>query len=426
MPFIDSLDIANRALQHCGAPQLTSVTEDSKANEEVTFAYDKVRRAELRRNNWRFAIRRAALRAIDTTTLFLDPPVYSSAATYLLGDIVKDTNNQFWVSLKPDNVNNTPGGNNDYWDAYFGPRTASLWTSGTSYFAGELVYMAGTYAGSYQVYVSLTTGNTDEPDIATAWDSLTTYYADQVVSYGGSQWRSLLPYNVGTTPADGPASWDATATYSTSQQVTGSDHFIYTSVGNGNIGNDPTTDGGTHWTNTHTANAWSRTPTVATSAKSWNPIGSQSLKALPLLYPIGSGPSSNSATRNVFALPCGYLRTAPNDPKAGATSYLGAPSGLLYNDWLYEGDFIVSACASVIVLRFVADVTVVSEMDDMFCEGLACRIAEAICEPLTNSTGKLKTIIAEYNRFMGEARIVNAIEIGSEEPPIDDFIACRA
>jgi hypothetical protein len=82
--------------------------------------------------------------------------------------------------------------------------------------------------------------------------------------------------------------------------------------------------------------------------------------------------------------------------------------------------------SQVILLRFIADITDVRCMDDMFCEGLAARIALEICEPITQDLGKAQKCAAEYNRIMGEARIVNAIESGSDQPPEDDYISCRA
>ena len=79
----------------------------------------------------------------------------------------------------------------------------------------------------------------------------------------------------------------------------------------------------------------------------------------------------------------------------------------------------------MIIHRFVADVHDVRRMDAMFCEGLACRIAMGVCETLTQSVSKLGAISTLYKQFMTEARIVNGIETGSEEPPEDDYIACR-
>lgn len=424
MPYLDSLDIANRALQHVSQTQIVSVTEDSKNNLETSFAYDKVRQAELRRNAWRFAIRKTVLRAVDTGTMVLEPDLWSSATVYLPGAIVSDANGLTWISLIEENLNNQPGGNNEAWDSYFGPMTVVPWDSGTSYYAGEVVYKAGALPSQYHVYMSLKNGNTDVPDVAAAWDSATLYYGNDVVSYGGSQWRSLVDLNQNITPADGPLSWDSGATYSASQQVTGSDQFIYTSVGNGNIGHDPTTDGGIHWTNTNVPNAWSRTPTITPSSPNWRPIQAD-MSLLRFPYPIGSGPASDSGTRNVFRLPAGYLKVAPQDPKAGSVSLLGAPSGLPYDDWTYEGDYLVSGDTGPIVFRFVADVTRVRSMDPMFCEGLALTLAIAICPTITQSHVQLSDLASEYKMRMTEARTANLIEAGPEEPPLDDFITCR-
>jgi hypothetical protein len=64
-------------------------------------------------------------------------------------------------------------------------------------------------------------------------------------------------------------------------------------------------------------------------------------------------------------------------------------------------------------------------MDPMFCEGLAARIGLEICEEVTQSGEKLKTIASEYKLFMSEAREINGIEVGPVESPEDDYIVCR-
>lgn len=426
MPFLDSLDVGNRALQHCGVNPILAVNEDSPNNLEVSNAYDKVRRAELRRNVWRFAVKKAVIRAVDTTTLLLVPALYDGTKTYLIGEVVRDANGVFWISQVPDNIGSAPGGNNEAWDAYFGPATVSLYVSTVTFAAGEIVYKVdATAPGGYRLYLSLISNNSDEPATSTAWVSATQYKQDDVVSNSGSQWRSLLPVNQGNTPADGPLNWASTTTYASGNTVTGSNQRIYTSAVNGNVGNDPTSDDGTHWTATANFTAWSRVPTIITSSINWRPlIGT--LKNLITVYPIGAGPFSQSGTRNIFRLPCGYLRQAPDDPKAGNNPALGAPSGLAANDWNFDGEYIVSADAGPIILRFVADITQVRAMDDMFCEGLAARVATAVCERLTQSSSKLQTIASAYKLFMFEARQVNSIEEGPVEPPMDLFLAVRA
>ena len=426
MGFLDSMDIANSALQKCGAPQILSPTEDSKVNTEASFSYDKLRRVELRRNTWRFATRKVCLRAVDTNTMLVQPTLYNAATTYQPGAIVADANNQWWLSMTEENLNNAPGGNNEVWEAYFGPKTIEPWdtTGGTTYWTGELVYMSTASPGGYVIYQSLVNANSDVPNTTTPWSALVQYNGDAVVSYLGQQWNSLLELNLNVTPATGPLNWASGTTYSTAQTVTGSDHLIYSSVGNGNIGHDPTTDGGVHWTNTNVANGWILAPIQIASSINWRVILA-TMTNLSFSYPLGSGPSSQSETRNVFRLPAGYLKVAPQDPKAGSSNFLGAPSGIMYEDWLFSGDYIVSRDTGPIIFRFIADMTTVSQFDDMFCEGLACRIAIGICPSVTQSTEKVKEIEAEYKVFMGEARTVNAIEIGPVEPPEDDFITCR-
>ena len=425
--FLDSLDIANRALQHCEAAPITSVNEDSTANQAVTFAYDKVRRAELRRNIWRFATRKAVIRAVGPDTMILQPALWNASTTYYPGSIVSDINSVSWISIIKDNLNNPPGGNNEAWDTYFGPMTIEPYDTTMAYFAGELVYLPGSLPGTFVVYQSLQNANGNAPnDGGTAWDATVTYHSDMVVSYSGSQWVSLIEVNLNITPVAGPAQWSSVVTYSGGQQVTGSDNMQYSSLGGSNIGNDPTTTTG-FWTALSIVTAWGLAPTAMQNSPTdiqWQVINA-AMKNLTFQWPAGTGPTTQAETRNVYRLPAGYLSPAPQDPKAGSTNFLGAPSGEMYRDWLYEGDFIISRQVYPLLFRFVADIQKVRDMDDMFCEGLACRVATAIAPRITQSNAKLQTIASAYQLFMGEARRTNMIETGPVEPPEDDFITCR-
>ena len=424
MAFLDSLDIANRALQHLGATRIASPTEDSVNNSEVSFAYDKLRRAELRRNNWRFAIKKAVLRPIDTTTFLVQPALWNAGVQYLPGSVVSDANGQLWVSNVANNIGNDPNLTN-VWDGYYGSLTADAFdtTGQTAYFSGDLVYIQNADS-SYNIYLSLQNSNTETPNVSDVWSATATYQQDETISYLGSQWRSLIALNTNNTPAGGPANWISTQTYTAGTPVTGTDGFIYTSVGSGNLGNNPATDNGTYWTNTDVPNAWAATPTIPASSSLWVPIYG-SLVSFNFVYPLGVGPLSQTLSKNIFRLPSGFLRQVPQDPKAGVYSFLGAPAYNSQNDWELQGDYLISECASPIILRFVADVMSVSEMDDMFCEGLAARIGLECCETITNSTAKQQTCNSAYQKFMGEARTVNAIEVGPVQPAEDDYILCR-
>lgn len=415
MPFLDSLDVANKALQHLGEPRILTADEDSKRNTEMSFAYDLSRVGELRRNIWRFSIRRAALRAITATTRLLAPQSWSASTLYLPGSVVKDANGKLWISDAAENLNNEPG-TSDVWDQYFGPMTADLHDADTTYFAGELVYtVVGT--GGFVVWLSLESSNEDVPGTATAWATTTTYGLNDVVSYGGYQWRSLITLNAGTTPAVAPNDWSEVVTYSAAQTVTASDGYIYSSVGGSNLDHDPALDtAGTYWTNTGVPAAWAKTPEIYASSPKWRALYAN-LKNISVFWPLGnSARGAQTGSTSVFRLPAGWLREAPQDPK----------QSLPPSDREYEGDYFTSAEAGPLVYRFAADVTVVPKMDALFCEGLACRMALDTSDALTQQDSKFQRIGTLYKAFMHDARAVNAIEKGPTEASIDEYELVRA
>ena len=550
MEFLSPVDIANRALQHCGAEmldQFLGFTENSKNARQTSFVYGKLRRSELRRNVWRFAVRKAVIRPVDQNTLLVAPTLWMSTTTYFVGSLVTDQSNVIWQSRIPNNLNNQPQ-NSTAWEPYFGPMTAMLYDSTQSYFAGEAVYTApGT--GVSNVYVSLVNGNTMDPSLPNqwsvssvyfqndvvqqfpAWSSLTTYSQGQTVNYtdgniytslvnanlnhippssmaqwqvvpvltlasltvpsvsasspvpatttpvgewnqattyalgnivmfntveyvsiangntgnfpnavgstfwvamtGGTSYMSLIDLNLGNNPSNAPALWASGTTYAINNLVGGSDGVIYKSLANGNLGNNPTTDGGVHWQNTGTLNPWTTVFVQGGGNQQWLQIGGAAfpggvgLAELNIIYPLGTGPLADDRTRNVFRLPSGYMKQAPRDPKAGATSFLGAPAGLDYDDWNFEGNYLVSQEVQPIIFRFVADVQDVTAFDDMFCEGLACRVALAVAPLLTQSVVKTDDLDKRYADYMTQARLVNGIETGPTEPPEDDFITTR-
>jgi hypothetical protein len=154
--FLYPVDIGNRALQHVGARRIATFADISKNASELGFLYDKIRKAELMRSVWRFAVRESALRAVTSTTTIFVPPTWLIGTTYGSGAIVSDPsgNGVLWQSFLNGNVGNTPGlSNANVWFIYYGPITMNPWSSTPSYYAGELV----SYSGS--VYRSLLNGN---------------------------------------------------------------------------------------------------------------------------------------------------------------------------------------------------------------------------------------------------------------------------
>ena len=328
--FQTSIDIGNRALQHCGARRIVTLADDSiEATAAVAFCYDKLREAELRRNA-SGPSPSARPRCGPWTRTRPSSPLSPSTSPRTTA---RARSSATWAtpgeSTTGSNVGNVPGADGSPWELYSGPISIRKFVLGSgptasdvAYYSGELVRGDGG-ADTTTVYRSLQSSNSDVPPSA--------------------KWLSL-----GTASA-----------------------------------------------------------------------------TLTFLYPVGAGPSNNSDTRNVYLLPANFLREAPQDPKAGNISYLGAPSGSQPDDWTFENGMIVSATTSLIVFRFAASVIRVPSFDPMFCEGLAARIGVEICEEVTQSTGKLQTIGSAYNHFMSEARQVNGIEQGPVQAPEDDYIVCR-
>lgn len=315
------LDVANRALQHCRADRISSFSDFNVEATETGLAYDKVRQRELRRNRWRFAIRRVVLRALTTTTQFWTPPVYVAGTAYSPGAIVTDsTNGDWWQAMQATTGHDPLVTGTTFWEHYFGVETLDTFDASTKYFAGEIVISGGLF------YLSLISGNQDTPPT--------------------SNWLLL---------------------------------------------------GGTALT-------------------------------VQILYPIGTGPRTDVTTNNIYRLPHGFLRQVPTDPKGFLRQGLGISSAPAQEDWLFEGNWIVSADPGPISMRYIADITDVPKMDAMFLEAFSAalgqEIAPRVASPQYLGTA-LQVCARHYKSEMDEAATVNGIEIGAEAPPVDPYITCR-
>ena len=151
--FLTPIDISNRALDHCGIPPIAAFTDDSKAADRTSSTYDKLRDAELRRNVWRFSIRKVALRAVDVNTMFLAPAAYNTLDEYPQGSIVT-YNSIIYFAAQYAPINTLPGAPNEpYWTVYFGPQTVTPWnppappSQGTAipYWFSTVTYNDGAY-----------------------------------------------------------------------------------------------------------------------------------------------------------------------------------------------------------------------------------------------------------------------------------------
>ena len=330
--FTTGLDIANRALQYCGATRIAAFTDNTKQAAETKFVYPLIRQAELRRSVWRCAIKRAVLRPFTATTKRFIAPAWAATTVYVVGSVVQDSNGTYWVCMIANtaSTSNAPGvyvaGQPQYWQEWFGNVFGDVYSHTVTYYAGELAYVAGS-----------------------------------------------------------PDTW-------------------YLSLGNANVGHDTAgTPQSAHWA----------AQTGATD--------------LLINFLIAAGPSVtiNTVARNLFPLPLGYLRVTNQDPKVGSTATNTISAGLRFSDWEFESSYLISASTDPIILRFVADVADVTQLDPLLCEALAARVAFSVCEILTQSNIKLQAIAAAYQKFMNDARMVNLIETGSTEPEEPEYLLTR-
>lgn len=404
------LQLCNRALQAVGQKSLPNFTTASKALTEITNCYDSLRRSEQRRNLWRFTIRRAVLRALDMDTRLVVPNDWDTGSTYAAGDLVAYSGINYISAIGGNTAANPE--TSDNWQVYFGPRTAAPYDSSVSYFTGEMIL---TPDGE-QVLLSLANDNDTAP-FADDWDSATTYSIGDTVWFGAFQYESFTNSNLNNSPGDAPDPWNVTTGYDTPDQVTYLGNVYQAS---GPTTGDVPTDGAP-WTLIGAAD-WAIDDEWPPSA--WLLL-SATVTTIFIPYSPGTGPASEQGTKNLYFLPAGYLREAPQNPKAGSVSILGAPTNVTVTDWLMENGFIVTSDIGPIVLRFGADIQNVNQFDPMFFEGLAARIGFEVCEPLTQSGAKKAICAQTYKLMMTEARTVNGIETSPEEPTLDDYLGVR-
>lgn len=245
-----------------------------------------------------------------------------------------------------------------------------------------------------------------------AYASGTTYPLGAVVTSGGEWWQSKVASNVGNTPASG-ASWQryfgpdsmepfvASAISFHAGELTLSGGVVYLSLIDSNTDTPPTAN--------------------------WLAVNGTTA-ALQILYPISTGPRSDQSTMNVCRLPHGYLRRAPTDPKSGQYHVVGVGLAPVTEDWIFEGNFIVTRDINPVLLRFVANMVDVPDMDPMFCEALSAKIALEVAPVVAEAeyvTAAIRDARTRYKQLISDAGIVNGIEQGSTSPPVDDWIMVR-
>lgn len=81
--------------------------------------------------------------------------------------------------------------------------------------------------------------------------------------------------------------------------------------------------------------------------------------------------------------------------------------------------------SAALFLKYITDITDPTVFDPMFCEALACRLAMAICERLTQSNQKKQLLQSDYSNAVMTARAVDAFENLPDDAPADDYWLAR-
>lgn len=397
MAYNEPLDIANRCLTHLGHPHMASFADQSREANELARVYDSLRLAEISDNLWRFCTRRATLRPVGVDSLLWTPPTWASGSSYTAGAIVAHTPQgqgiyegvlTYWQTDTAVVAGTTQPQNGSNWHRWFGSAIVDLYNGDTTYNAGELVI------------------------VPAAWAIGTTYAKNAVVRSGTTWYVSLQASNVGNavTVAAYWLAWESTGrgtswgetTNGTAVPLTYPGCGFYMSLQSGN--DDNPLDTGARWL-----------AQLGTGADAG------------FFYPIATAPTMMATVfNNVYRLPYGYKRMAPSDPKADRrVPTLGYPNGELPTDWLTEDKHLITSMSGPLVIRFVADVIDVTDMDEAFCELLAARMALATFASLSTDKASATRVERDYKRLLQTAKRQNAIEVGYKSPEVDMLILCR-
>lgn len=99
--------------------------------------------------------------------------------------------------------------------------------------------------------------------------------------------------------------------------------------------------------------------------------------------------------------------------------------GRSVTDWQIEGTHILTDDGAPLEVVYVKKVTDPNEMDSLFREVLAARLAWELAEVITQSNTKKAEVAAEYREAIAKAKRTNAIERVSDEPPDDEWVTAR-
>ena len=117
-----------------------------------------------------------------------------------------------------------------------------------------------------------------------------------------------------------------------------------------------------------------------------------------------------------YQLPGDYLMLAPEDQVADFQ---------LANDWIIEGSHIVTNDSAPILIRYISNSITENMFHPLFSEAFSYSLAVNTCEELTQSNGKISTLVELYERQVSLAKKRNAILIAKPKAPVSPWISKR-
>lgn len=101
------------------------------------------------------------------------------------------------------------------------------------------------------------------------------------------------------------------------------------------------------------------------------------------------------------------------------------PEDDIYCDWQVEGRKLLTNDGAALNLRYLADITDPNLFDANFAEMLSAKMAEGMCEEITQSNSKISNAQGVYKEAKREAKMSNAFETIPAEPAGDSWVDAR-
>lgn len=126
-------------------------------------------------------------------------------------------------------------------------------------------------------------------------------------------------------------------------------------------------------------------------------------------------PTPDWGKSSSFELPADYIRLLNDYPEMNSTA----------RDFEIEGRKIFTNYTAPLEIRYVYDVQDTSLFHPLFCEVLACDMADQMCEALTQSNSKKQAIVSDRDRALSDARKANAFVSIAQVAPMSPWITGR-